>query len=320
MAVALLLGVNFTYNLSAAHKPQVLGYATDINASDVISLTNQQRAANGLGALSTNAQLNAAAQAKAQDMFANNYWAHDSPSGKTPWDFIAASGYHYSTAGENLAKDFDTSGGVVNAWMNSSEHRANILNSSYIDTGVAVMNGTLQGSETTLVVAMYASPASQPHPAAPAASTTPTVPKTSSAPKASSGTVKAATNTTPTPTQPTTTAAAPTTATTNPVTTPTATHTTSTATAAKSTTTPTPITTDNEQDVSFRRSRTWAANASLFILSTLLLVSILKHTLVWRTKRRGLRHIWLRAHPAAQYVLLFVAIAANLATGVGTVR
>lgn len=315
LVVALLLGVNLTYNLSSAHKFGVLGAATDINASDVISLTNQNRTTNGLAALHTNSRLTTAAQAKAKDMFAKNYWAHDSPDGETPWDFIVAAGYNYSTAGENLAKDFDTSAGVVNAWMNSPEHRANILNKGFVDVGVAVMNGTLQGETTTLVVALYASPAPTKTTSPPTASSQPPQPS-SSTPTATHPT------TSPTNTSSPTVQPKPAKVSTQPAIKPAsrATNTEQQPVASATSATPAAKQFDDERDVSFHRSRTWAANASLFILSTLLLVSILKHTIVWRTKRRGLRHIWLRAHPAAQYLLILTAIAANLITGVGTVR
>jgi hypothetical protein len=66
-----------------------------------------------------------------------------------------ASGYQYTAAGENLAKDFNMSAGVVAGWMASPLHKDNILNTMYNDVGYAVVNGVLQGSETTLVVAMY---------------------------------------------------------------------------------------------------------------------------------------------------------------------
>jgi hypothetical protein len=90
-------------------------------------------------------------------MFAKNYWAHNSPTGTTPWDFITASGYKYVVAGENLAKNFSTSQAVVNAWMASPTHKDNIVKPSYKEIGFAVVNGTLNGEETTLVVQMFGS-------------------------------------------------------------------------------------------------------------------------------------------------------------------
>lgn len=136
----------------------ILGYASDISVGDVVAQTNQERAKSGLGQLTLNGQLSAAAQAKAQDMFAQQYWSHTSPSGTEPWDFIAGSGYTYRVAGENLARDFATTPEMVAAWMASPTHKANILHPRYQEIGIAVVNGTLQGVETTLVVQMFGSP------------------------------------------------------------------------------------------------------------------------------------------------------------------
>jgi len=135
--------------------PDVLGYATDIHTAQLLAGTNAQRAAAGLSPLTLNDQLSAAAAAKASDMFAKNYWAHNSPSGATPWDFIVGSGYRYTVAGENLAKNFSTSQAVVDAWMASPTHRANVVKPNYKEVGFAVVNGVLNGEETTLVVQMF---------------------------------------------------------------------------------------------------------------------------------------------------------------------
>lgn len=173
LVAVLVLGLQLGFNLSVSGHAEVLGYATDISAPSIISLTNQQRAAAGLGALRENSRLDQAAYNNAQYMFAHDYWAHVAPDGTTPWYFVTQAGYAYATAGQNLAKDFSTSSAVVNAWMNSPEHRANILNGGYVDTGVAVVNGILQGEQTTLVVAFYASPVQT---AAPAAASRPASP------------------------------------------------------------------------------------------------------------------------------------------------
>lgn len=306
LVVALLLSINLTYNVTATRSFQVLGYATSISAEEVISLSNQQRVSNGLEPLSTNTALTNAARAKAQDMIANNYWAHVSPSGKTPWDFIDDTGYSYSTAGENLAKDFDTSSGAVNGWMNSPGHRANILNASFKDTGIAVINGTLQGSETTLVVAMYAAPVTSIP--APTASVPRATPPPQTAPKAAAVVEQPAALPAPTAVEQA------------PVATPAAVKEAPSIKTPAVVPIPEVTKTIDEQAISRHESRTWAQNSSLFLLSTLFLVSVLKHTIVWRTHKRGWRHIWLRAHPAAQYSLLFVAILANIVSGIGVVK
>lgn len=139
--------------------PQVLGVAS-FSASEIISLTNVQRVQNGLGPLTYNSLLASAAAAKAQDMFTVNYWAHNSPLGKTPWVFITGAGYKYVYAGENLARDFNDAPSVVNAWMNSPSHRENILDANFKEIGVAVESGKLTGIDGILVVQMFGTPVS----------------------------------------------------------------------------------------------------------------------------------------------------------------
>jgi hypothetical protein len=161
----LILGVQVTAFVvqpaatKLASHGHVLDYATDITPTELLVDTNDQRIANGLSPLVMDAQLNYSASLKAADMFAENYWAHVSPSGIQPWYWFTKAGYSYSYAGENLAKDFATTAGVMTGWMNSPGHRANILNPHYVDVGFAVENGTLVGGQTTLVVAHYGAPA-----------------------------------------------------------------------------------------------------------------------------------------------------------------
>lgn len=140
--------------------PDILGTAS-FGASEIIALTNAKRVENGLPALSSNGLLATAAGFKASDMLANNYWAHNSPSGKTPWSFISAAGYKYVYAGENLARDFTDPGSVVNAWMNSPSHRANLMDKNFKEIGVVVESGNLSGKEGILVVQMFGSSLSQ---------------------------------------------------------------------------------------------------------------------------------------------------------------
>lgn len=136
----------------------VLGYASNITISQVLEQTNQERINNGLNPLELNEALSKAAANKAADMFSKDYWAHVSPDGVPPWTFIRNAGYRYSVAGENLARDFDTTGPMVAAWMASPTHRDNIVHNRYTQTGIAVANGQLGGVETTLVVQMFGEP------------------------------------------------------------------------------------------------------------------------------------------------------------------
>ena len=136
-------------------KPKVLGYTSQISPNKVIELTNLERTRAGFPILTENPQLSEAAREKAGDMFAFNYWAHVSPTGKEPWAFFKQVGYSYVYAGENLARDFTTPENTVTAWMASPSHKENLLNPRYKEIGIAVVDGTLLGSDTTLVVQLF---------------------------------------------------------------------------------------------------------------------------------------------------------------------
>jgi len=137
---------------------QVLGIATDITIEKLLEYTNEERTSKQLPLLSLNTQLTRAAQLKAENMFQKDYWAHFAPDGATPWDFIKKAGYSYEYAGENLAKNFLFSKNVINAWMGSPTHRENLLQKNFSEVGFAIVNGVLNGEETTLVVQMFGSP------------------------------------------------------------------------------------------------------------------------------------------------------------------
>ena len=139
-------------------KPGILGYSSEITYQKVLDQTNAERKSAGLDSLVYNPVLTASAKAKAEDMFKNDYWAHNSPQGKTPWTFFDNAGYKYSVAGENLAKDFYDTDSLIKAWMNSPTHKANIVHSKYKEIGIAVVNGTLGGIKTTLVVQHFGTP------------------------------------------------------------------------------------------------------------------------------------------------------------------
>lgn len=141
---------------------RVLGFSSNIDVTSLLTQTNQQRAELGLEPLVLNEELNQAALAKAQDMFNDQYWAHVAPDGKQAWDFIKAANYNYRHAGENLARDFDSSAQVVAAWMASPSHRENMVNPDFSHMGLAVVNGNLRGFNTTLVVQLFAIPNAAP--------------------------------------------------------------------------------------------------------------------------------------------------------------
>ncbi len=129
--------------------------------SEVVSLTNTERSNNSVGALVENALLDKSAQAKANDMAAKGYFAHVTPDGLQPWAFIEQAGYDYQYAGENLAVRFVDSKDVVNAWMSSPTHRANIVKAQYTEIGVGIADGMYKGMPATFVVQHFAKPSSQ---------------------------------------------------------------------------------------------------------------------------------------------------------------
>ena len=182
LPMAAIVGLGMLVNIFwGSIQQHVLSYATNMSASGLLQETNEERVAGGLSGLTLNAKLNSAAQAKANDMAARDYWSHNTPEGNAPWVFISNAGYNYETAGENLAYGFDSSTEAVIGWMNSPGHKANIMNNGYTEIGFGIADAaSYQGTgEQTIVVAMYGSPqvlaaAPASAPAAPAAKPTST--------------------------------------------------------------------------------------------------------------------------------------------------
>lgn len=131
--------------------------ANNISPESVLRELNDARTSFGLNLLVRNEQLSKAAQAKLDDMIANNYFEHTSPDGVKPWDWMNKSGYVYTVAGENLAMDFRTAEEQEEAWMESPTHRKNILNSNFQEVGVAVGQGMINGRLTTISVQEFGS-------------------------------------------------------------------------------------------------------------------------------------------------------------------
>ncbi|MBX4191177.1 MAG: CAP domain-containing protein [Candidatus Doudnabacteria bacterium] len=154
-----------------------------ISASELMNRINQERSQRFLGTLNTNSKLITAATGKANDMIARSYFAHVDPDGKYVWPRIEATGYTpYLTLGENLAMDFTDASGVVNAWMNSPTHRANIVNEKFVDQGLASIAGLYEPNHDTVMVVslfgtLYKTSSSTPAPRpAPSPKPTPTPP------------------------------------------------------------------------------------------------------------------------------------------------
>ncbi|WP_143661720.1 CAP domain-containing protein, partial [Streptomyces sp. st170] len=105
-------------------------------AEQVAELVNAERSKEGCGPVSVNGLLNTAAQRHSADMAAQDYFSHTSQDGRDPGARITAAGYRWSTYGENIAKGQRTSADVMQSWMDSPGHRANILNCSFKEIGM----------------------------------------------------------------------------------------------------------------------------------------------------------------------------------------
>ena len=129
-----------------------------INAENVLRLMNEYRAAEGLPPLREDPRLMRAAEDRMRHMEELGYWSHQSPDGMSPFVWLAARDYTYRTAGENLANGFETPQVLVESWMESPGHRANILGSQYEDVGIAIIDGsTTHPAAGKSVVVLFAS-------------------------------------------------------------------------------------------------------------------------------------------------------------------
>ena len=132
-------------------------WLADVTPEKLIELTNQERLAAGLNTLTANQLLTKAAWEKAQEILRTQIFKHNI-NGRKFSDWIQAAGYNYSYVGENLAIDFVTSEGVIDAWNSSLLHRQNLLNSYYKEIGIAAIAGNFDGQETTVVVQIFGAP------------------------------------------------------------------------------------------------------------------------------------------------------------------
>lgn len=155
LIVIFLVFFQFIVSFGNISFPQVLGYSANISPSEVIGQTNVQRVSVGLSPLTENSALSSAALAKGNDMLAKGYWAHFAPDGTSPWTFFTKFDYKYQYAGENLARDFSDVSSAIDAWMDSPTHRENILNPHYKEIGIGVVEGSLAGANTTIIVQFF---------------------------------------------------------------------------------------------------------------------------------------------------------------------
>lgn len=127
----------------------------------IVVLTNRERTGVGLPALGENTLLDRAALAKARDMIAKQYFEHVSPDGKSASDFASAEHYEFFMIGENLAMGgFENTQSLIDAWMKSPGHRANMLNSKYREMGAAAVYGAFEGRRVLFAVQIFGTPAS----------------------------------------------------------------------------------------------------------------------------------------------------------------
>jgi len=160
-AIALACVVGLVLVVTAAQTGYVRNSDTFLSSvlpSVLIDLTNENRQSEGLAGLESNDTLVRAAQLKANHMAEEGYFAHDSPSGVTPWTWFEKAGYTYDHAGENLAIHFSDSKDVVESWMESRLHRENILEEDFTEIGIATAEGEYKGKETVFVVQMFGTP------------------------------------------------------------------------------------------------------------------------------------------------------------------
>ncbi|MCC7436726.1 hypothetical protein IT402_02545 [Candidatus Nomurabacteria bacterium] len=145
----------FCTSLGSSYLLNKTDFGAAVLPSVLVDLTNEHRIENNGKALVVNPQLELAASMKAKDMADNQYFAHTSPSGVTPWSWFSKAGYNFVYAGENLAINFTESVDVENAWIASPTHHANLISEKFDEIGIATYQGTYQGRPTTFVVQLF---------------------------------------------------------------------------------------------------------------------------------------------------------------------
>lgn len=185
--------VIFLFNVFFGQLDFNTSYAA-VDAGTLYSLHNSNRSANGLSGLTVNSQLVSSATSKAQAMLNADCWSHYCPPGTSPWSFILGAGYQYVYAGENLGEGFTNSATLMNAWMNSPTHRANVLSGNFTEIGIGFAYGNFQGNPNNTVVVVHfgsrgtASPTATPVPPKQTINNTPSDPEQNKTPQQSTPT------------------------------------------------------------------------------------------------------------------------------------
>ncbi len=131
--------------------------SNEITVANVLRVMNERRAHSSLKPLSADDRLMRAANDRMRHMEEESYWAHSSPDGLSPFSWVTLRSYEFLSVGENLACGFDTAAVLVEAWMESPGHRANILSNDYEDCGIAIIEGSTKGPASgKSIVVMFA--------------------------------------------------------------------------------------------------------------------------------------------------------------------
>ena len=151
------LGYSVTQKAETTGNSLAYSVSREVLTKDaIITLTNNARALNRLPPLKENQLLNTIAESRAQDMLAKQYFAHVSPTGQQASDTAQGVGYHYKVIAENIGSgDFYSNQKIVDGWMQSPGHRANILSTEVQEIGVAVIKGKMKGEETYITVQIF---------------------------------------------------------------------------------------------------------------------------------------------------------------------
>ena len=154
-ALVLIGLVLFCTSLGSSYVLNKTDFGAAVVSSVLVDLTNQHRIENNGKALTINPALELAAYMKAKDMADNQYFAHTSPTGVTPWQWFSKAGYNFLYAGENLAINFSESIDVESAWIASPTHNANLISAKFDETGIATYQGIYNGRQTVFVVQLF---------------------------------------------------------------------------------------------------------------------------------------------------------------------
>ena len=158
VTVLILLATMASFTIVPSRAMALTGNQT-INPRTLVALTNTERILNGRLPLKENKVLDQIAKLRAEDMINKNYFSHNSPEGKLPWYWFGLAGYKFTSAGENLAVLFEDPNSIIEGWMSSPTHRANILKNKFTEIGMAVVAGKYNGVDTNYVVEVFGNPA-----------------------------------------------------------------------------------------------------------------------------------------------------------------